>query len=771
MSDLDFEIRSIDGTGNNQGDGKENWGSAGQTLGRVLDPAYEDDVSSLSGADRPDPRDISNIVFAQPELTPNSEGYSELFTVWGQFVDHDIDLTPDSSGEHADVDVPAGDEWFDPMATGEVSLPFKRSGFVDGTGTDAENPREHPNVITSFMDASMVYGSDPERAAFLRGDGGKLKTSEGDLLPFNDSGNPLPNAGPNGSTSFLAGDVRANENVALTTFHNMFVREHNLWVDRLAAEDPDASDEWLYQKAKAFVEAEIQHITYTEYLPLLLGSEAIPAYAGYDPDVDPGITSEFSTAAYRFGHSMVAPLMPRLGEDGETIAVGDLDLKDAFFAPERIVDEGGIDPIIRGIADMMTEELDAQIVDGLRNFLFGPPGAGGLDLASLNIQRGRDHGFPSYNEYRAALVGEKAVDFSDITSDPLVQARLEAAYGTVDNVDLWVGGLAEDHMDGAIVGPVFQAIIADQFTRIRDGDSFWYENGRFTDDELATIKSTSLADIIERATGVEHIQDNVLLAYDRQGGTDGDDGLTGTTERELLLGFDGDDILVGLSGDDQLIGGDGNDVFYGGAGRDKLEGEGGSDCLWGNSGDDTLLGGEGNDSLYGQDGDDALAGGADDDSIEGGDGDDLIWGGRGADTLNGGAGADTFVYHQDDVDLFDFSNPVDLIQSWDSEDVIRLVGVPEFVPIKIQWGAMFGGPMVDDVRILLANGQKIYLEDALLDSETPWLDSGAPNIEFQAGLATFTDPLISGLNADDFQHVEASEISGATESDVLAALL
>jgi hypothetical protein len=84
---------------------------------------------------------------------------------------------------------------------------------------------------------------------------------------------------------------------------------------------------------------------------------------------------------------------------------------------------------------------------------------------------------------------------------------------------------------------------------------------------------------------------------------------------------------------------------------------------------------------------------------------------------------------------------------------------------------MFGGPVADDVRIMLANGQKIYLVDALLDSETPWLDSGAPNLEFQAGIARFSDPLISGLNADDFEHVDMAEIAGATESDVLSALL
>ncbi len=767
MTDINFEIRSIDGTGNNQGDGKDSWGSAGQTLDRILDPAYGDDASTLAGADRPNPRDVSNAVFHQHASVSNAEGYSELFTVWGQFVDHDIDLTPDSSSERADVDVPAGDPWFDPMTSGAVSLIFKRSGYVDGTGSGADDPREHPNVVTSFLDASMVYGSGAGRAAALRDDAGKLLLSGGNLLPFNDPEDPLPNGGPNGSTSFLAGDVRANENVALTALHTVFAREHNLWVDRLAADNPDASDEWLYQKAKTFVEAEIQHITYNEYLPLLLGADAISAYEGYDPDVDPGITTEFSTAAFRFGHSMVAPIMPRLAEDGATVSTGHLDLKDGFFAPHRITDEGGIDPLIRGVADVVTEELDAQIVDGLRNFLFGPPGAGGLDLASLNIQRGRDHGLPSYNEYRAALVGEAADTFADITSDPVVQAGLEAAYGTVDKVDLWVGGLAEDHLDGAIVGPVFHAILTDQFLRIRDGDSFWYENGRFTDAELMEVKSTSLADVIERTTGVRHLQDSALFAYDRQGGTDGDDDLAGTTGRDLLLGFDGDDVLVGLSGDDQLIGGRGDDTLSGGAGHDKLEGGEGADLLRGKSGNDSVVGGNGADTLRGQGGDDALSGGADDDRIAGGAGNDLLWGGSGADTLIGGAGADTYLYHQDDVNLFDFGHPIDLIQSWDNEDVIKLIGGPEFVPVKIQWGAMFGSARADDVRILLANGQKIYIEGAVLDSETPWLDSGAPNIEFQAGIASFSDPLMSGLNADDFERVEMTDEATGVLTDLL----
>jgi len=219
MLDLDFEVRSIDGTGNNTQPERQDWGAAGEPLDRLLDPAYADDVSALAGADRPNPRDISNAVFMQSGDMPIAEGYSDLLTVWGQFLAHDIDLTPDNGSETAPVAVPTGDSWFDPLGFGGVEIPFHRSGFVEGTGTDPDNPREHPNVITGYIDASMVYGSDAEREAFLRDEGGRLKVSDGNLLPFNDPDDPIDNAGANGDTSFVAGDVRANENVVLLSLH------------------------------------------------------------------------------------------------------------------------------------------------------------------------------------------------------------------------------------------------------------------------------------------------------------------------------------------------------------------------------------------------------------------------------------------------------------------------------------------------------------------------------------------------------------------------
>ena len=99
----------------------------------------------------------------------------------------------------------------------------------------------------------------------------------------------------------------------------------------------------------------------------------------------------FSTACFRVGHTLLSPTLLRLGEAG-TIPEGNIPLAAAFFAPEAIILDGGIDPILRGLAAQPAQEIDPQVIGAVRNFLFGPPGAGGLDLASLNIQRGRDHG-------------------------------------------------------------------------------------------------------------------------------------------------------------------------------------------------------------------------------------------------------------------------------------------------------------------------------------------------------------------------------------------
>ena len=306
----------------------------------------------------------------------------------------------------------------------------------------------------------------------------------------------------------MAGDIRANENIELTSMHTLFVREHNYWADRIATENPDLSDEEIFQQARMIVIAEIQSITYNEFLPSLLGRDALSEYGGYDSTVNPTIATECSTAAYRFGHSTINEDVEFFGNDGRAVR-DEVELREAFFNP-ALLQETGIDSILKYVASSQSEEIDLQVVDSLRNFLFGEPGQGGLDLVSLNIQRGRDHGLADYNAVREAYGLARVESFAEITSDPAIQQTLADLYGSVDNIDLWVGGLAEDHVRGSSMGETFQRIVADQFERIRDGDRLWYEN-LFSGRELRRIDHTRLSDIIQQNTTITNLQDNVFF--------------------------------------------------------------------------------------------------------------------------------------------------------------------------------------------------------------------------------------------------------------------
>ena len=505
--DIPEEFRAIDGRGNNIANPE--WGSAEIPFLRRARADYADGASEPSGANRVSARVISNAVHAQPELKENRRGASDFLWQWGQFLDHDIDLTPVGDPvEPFDILVPTGDPFFDPNGLGNVTIGLDRSFFENVDGV-----REQFNEITAYIDASNVYGSDYERANSLRtNDGtGRLLTSSGNLLPFNTEG--FPNA-PTGldPSFFIAGDFRANEQVGLTAMHTLFMREHNYWARLISESNPGLTGDQIYETARVIVAAEIQIITYREFLPILLGPRAIPRYRGYRREVNAGIVNEFATAAYRFGHTMLSATLLRLDRRGNEIDVGHLPLAEAFFNPTLLTTNGGIDPIIRGLATQHAQEIDPMLVDDVRNFLFGPPGAGGFDLASLNIQRGRDHGLLSYNGTRVAYGLRAARRFSDITPDRDLQRRLKEVYSSVSDVDLWTGGLCERHAKQAMVGETFLTMLRHQFVRLRDGDRFWYQN--YLNSSLQKLlERQTLAKIIRRNTSISReIQDNVFIA-------------------------------------------------------------------------------------------------------------------------------------------------------------------------------------------------------------------------------------------------------------------
>ena len=506
---LAVDLRPINGVGNNVAN--PDWGAAGTALVRLAPAEYSDGISAPGGQNRPGPRDISNAIVAQEDGAPtNSREMSAFIYAWGQFIDHDLDHT--TSGSVAfNIQVPKGDPQFDPAETGTMVIPLNRSIFDPDTGTGTNNPRQQINTVTAFLDGSMIYGSDATRGAALRSfTGGRLITSSGDMLPYNTMG--LKNDNPLGAAPaslFVAGDIRANENGELTSIHTLFMREHNRLADRIAAANPTWFDEQIFQKARTTVIGELQAITVNEFLPALLG-RSLPRYRGYNPDVNPGIANEFSAAAFRMGHSLVGEDIELLDNFGEEVGEEVL-LRDNFFNP-TVVEQFGIDPILKYLASDRAQEFDNTIVDELRNFLFGQPGQGGLDLASLNIQRGRDHGLANYNAVRVAYGLPAVSSFRQITRDVEVQQKLRTLYGDVNNIDLWVGGLAENHTLGGSVGPLFTRIISDQFNRLRDGDRYWYEN-QFKGLELYRLQHTTLADVIKRNTGIWNLQDNVFFFH------------------------------------------------------------------------------------------------------------------------------------------------------------------------------------------------------------------------------------------------------------------
>ena len=665
-----MEFRSFNGSGNNLAEPGLN--ATGAVFDRLAEARYADGLRAM--ATGPNARTISNLVSGEGDAAvPNGQGLGGMMYAWGQFIDHDITRTPSDGVTRIDVMVPAGDPVFEAGTT----ILMTRALLAPGTGTTG--PANTVNRTTSWLDGSVVYGSDAATAAALRGPGGGMLVSAGDNLPI-------------AGGRFLAGDPRAQENPSLTALQTIFVREHNLQVERLSVADPALGAEALYQQARAIVSAQIAHITYAEFLPHLVGPDAISAYAGYDAAVDPSLTLEFAGAAYRWGHSTVSAETVRRdeagAEDGEA-----LDLRNAFFmAPDLFTAHGGAGGFLRHLGTDRSQAMDGRIVEDLRSFLFDE--GVGSDLAAINIQRGRDLGLPTLNGTRVALGLNPFGSIAELTDDTATVAGLTAAYGSIDAIELWAGGLSERLVPGAFVGETFQAIIAQQFQALRDGDRLYFENQGFDAGTLAMIKATTLSDVILRTTNTQYYQADAFMAVERRGanvmselvelpqlviGTADGQTLGGSALNDILAGRDGDqnlqgfggaDTLHGGAGDDTLSGGAGNDVLWGddgadlayagtgddvvrgGAGADRLHGDAGQDTLAGGAGTDTLWGDAGHDQLFGEAGDDAIHAGTGNDTLYGGEGDDLLSADEGDDAVNGGAGNDILAGRAGDDVIF-----------------------------------------------------------------------------------------------------------------------
>jgi hypothetical protein len=476
---------SFDGSGNNTGNPA--WGQADTPLVRLMAADYGDGLSAPAGAGRPSTRVVSNTVSAQSGFIPNTAGASSLLWGWGQFLAHDIALTPAGSAEAFNIPVPSGD-----FGGAITEIPVERSVFDAATGQT--NPRQQVNTISAYIDGSMVYGSSASAAAALRtdnGQGSRLLTGGGGMLVMEDG-------------QFVAGDVRATEHAMLSSFHTLFVREHNRLAAAIEAASPGLSAETVYQMARRVVVGELQSITYNEYLPVLLGeTHGLPAYSAYDATQNAGIANEFSSAAFRLGHTLLAETIRFEDVDGQ---VTELPLDQCFFNPDCLLDNG-VGGTLRGMVGQAAQEIDEKVTDAVRNRLI--TGAGvtvGVDLPAINMQRGRDHGLPGYGDALAAF------GLGDTTIADSLEADLLALYGTLAEVDLFIGGLAEAHLADAMVGPLFHHILSDQFLRLRDGDRFFYQNTALFDPAFTGwLDGVTLDDVVRWNTDFDPAEDAELF--------------------------------------------------------------------------------------------------------------------------------------------------------------------------------------------------------------------------------------------------------------------
>jgi len=480
--------RTIDGLGNNRAFKKA--GTPFSVFSRLSYADYAD------GKNSPVDRDINareiSVNFHQDEETQNSKKASDFLWLWGQFMDHDLTLTDTDGKEHFNIAVPRCDVFFDISCTGTNEMPFTRSEFVLVDGV-----REQFNRVTAYIDGSMVYGSDEERAKALRtNDGsGKLIVGENGYLPKNTFGlQNLPSPSPH---FFVAGDIRANDHIGLMAMHNLFVREHNYWAEKIKAKNPRLHGKTVYQKARAIVIAEIQSITYNEFLPMLIGDFAPAAESKYNKNLKATIFNEFSSAAFRMGHTFVSGELYLESMEGLGFTV---DLKDSFFNPHEF-QRAGLDSILLGFSKHMAQERDPMINTSLQNFLLVFPEEGIFDLFSFNIQRGRDHGIPSFNDLRENEGYARLKSFGQVSKHSRFNKSMSKMYPTVDDIDPWLGLIAEKATGNSLLGTTASSIISKQFRNLRDADRFWYTHAYKTEFSKA-IEGQTLMDIIVRNSAV-----------------------------------------------------------------------------------------------------------------------------------------------------------------------------------------------------------------------------------------------------------------------------
>ncbi|KAK8376103.1 hypothetical protein O3P69_008672 [Scylla paramamosain] len=531
-SNLNLRYRTIDGSCNNPNNPA--WGMSTTPNQRILPPTYSDGVweprtRGADGSPLPNVRHISNNVMVDLDL-PDTQFTSSVMQ-WAQFVDHDVAHVPFPSMNGKGIECchngqeitgnmrhpkcwpinTGGDRLY--SSFGSSCMNFVRSMLAVNPGRDCTfGYGEQLNQVTHWLDGSQVYGSTAEEERDLRTfSNGLLQFSPKNYLPIlpkNQGGEC--EARERGAMCYSAGDSRVNEQPGLTAIHTLWMREHNRVARELHSFNPQWTDELLFQEARRIVVAELQHITFNEWLPIIVGRNFMDSFGikvlnngysfDYNANLNPNMNNEFSTAAFRFGHSLVQGTLRLFSEVG---GVSTIQLRHHFNSPHIIQNEGKLDEIVRSFTQLAIQKFDSFVTKDLSNHLFQTPATQfGMDLMSLNIHRGRDHGIATYNSIREICGLRRARNFDDLRDQMDTKSIdiLKNLYRSVDDVDFFVGGMSEKPVSGGLLGWTFLCVVGDQFARLKKGDRYFYDlggqPGSFSEVQLQEIRKSSWARVI-----------------------------------------------------------------------------------------------------------------------------------------------------------------------------------------------------------------------------------------------------------------------------------
>lgn len=521
-----YKYRTITGICNNL---EHIWYGARNTpFDRIQLPHYDDGYqsprrfSSDEGYDLPNARLIS----LSQSTHQTTIDLSEFVAFFGQFSGHDQLLTPEIEDINCDDCGTENPGCFNIFVNNidrpDLSncFPFKRSREQQTVFNCPSKFRNQFNANTHFLDLSTVYGSSEEENEKVRlFENGLLKFSDGpgsskELLPIKDKAAcPVRRSG-----CFVSGDPRVEASTLLTVLHTVFSRYHNMLAEQYKKIFPNADDEEIYQEVRRINIAVYQNIYYGEYASLVLGENILNKFNlaplksgylhGYDSNILPQNSIEYQAAASRL-HSLVHEFVD-LAND-ELVQIEKIHYTNENPNTRRTFLD--FDSLAFGLlTGFSNTPKPNEFSDSMNNFLFG-----NLSIVALNIQRGRDEGIPSYNSYRA-LFGLKYAksfdDFSDNISKEEIY-KMQEVYSNVNDVDLFYGINAENHLNGAIVGHTNAHIIAKNLHNLKFGDRFYFENGenkktRFTLAQLDNIKHVRMSSVLCDTLGLRFIQESAF---------------------------------------------------------------------------------------------------------------------------------------------------------------------------------------------------------------------------------------------------------------------